>query len=157
MIKLVWIMKSFIEGKWIRKLSVSPDSGFALIWDSENSVFICQLTYDSDAYLQSYGLSNLALGNPFHSTWKSGIWSISSNLRPGQSSSSIIYSISWPSSRLRLHIVLWWICAFGCRTMLILDRDLMQPSERRFVPLFHRCHKRVFHFSVLKNIAFCRL
>ena len=150
MLKLVWIMKRFIEGKWISVSWSIIESGFALIWDSENSVFICQLTYDLDGHVQSYGLSNLALGNPFHNTWKSGIWSISSNLRPEQSSSSIIYSISWPSSRLRLHTFLWWISAFGCRKLLIHERGLMLLSERRFVPLFHLYRKRVFHFSILK-------
>ena len=129
-------------------------SGLALIRDSENSVFIFrQLTYDLDEHVLSYGLSNLALGIPFHSTLRSCIWSTcsSSHLDLGHDSSSINCSISWPSSRLRLHIFLWWICAFGCRTRLVLDRDLLLPSERRFVPLFRLVHEEAFHFSILKK------
>ena len=80
-------------------------------------------------HILSCGLSNLALGNPFHSTLKSGIWSTSSNLQFGQNSSSTIYSISWPSYQLQHHIFLCRISAFQCRTMLILYRDLMLPAE----------------------------
>ena len=103
-------------------------------------------------HVPAYGLSNLALGNPFHSTLKSRIWSTysSSHLHLRQNSSSTICSISWPSFRLQLRTFLWWISAFQCRTMLILERALMLRAERRFVPPFHLYQKGAFHFQVLK-------
>ena len=130
-------MSSWIPGWRIR-------SGLALIRDSENSVFIRQLTYELDEHVLSYGhgLSNLVLDIPFYSTLQSGIWSTSSNRQLGRNNSSIICSISWPSSRFRLHVFPWWICAFGCRTKLVLYTDLLLPAERRFVPFFHLVLKK---------------
>ena len=124
-----------------------------MIWDSENSVFIRQLTYELDEHVLSSGLSDLVLGIPFYSTLQSRIWSTcsSSHLDLGHYSSTINCSISWPSYRLQLHIFLWGICAFGCHTRLVLDRYLLLPSERRFVPLFRLVLKEAFHCSILKK------
>ena len=102
-------------------------------------------------HVLSYGLSNLALGNPFRSTWKFCIWSISSNLEKEQSSSSITYSISCPSFRFQRHTFPWWIFSFGGRTMQVLKGWRLLQTERRIVPLFHRCHKRCVRFSILKD------